>query len=118
MAKQKIQTSPNPQAGGEDVENNGASEEQIAASQGTNPISENPQTASETAQVVDNTQVQPQPKIDEATLKRLARYSKLYPKNKVFHITGDGQVFLEKSLNDAKTHQSTLKTGELKSYTV
>lgn len=57
-------------------------------------------------------------KIDDSTLAKLAKYSKLYPKSKKFHFTSDGQVFLETSLNDAKNHQKGLESGELKTYTV
>jgi len=57
-------------------------------------------------------------KIDDSTLAKLAKYSKLYPQSKSFHITSDGQVFLEKSLNDAKNHQKGLENGELKTYRV
>ena len=56
--------------------------------------------------------------IDEQTLGALSKYAKLYPKNKVFHFTSDGQVFLDSSIRDAQKHQKDLGTGDLKSYSV
>lgn len=44
-------------------------------------------------------------------------YVSTYPNNKVFHITSDGQVFLNENKIDAETHEKTLG-GELKIYNV
>lgn len=46
------------------------------------------------------------------------KYAKLYPDNKVFHITEDKQVFLEDHERDARMHQRSLKTGEVHSIKV
>lgn len=46
----------------------------------------------------------------------IARYRKLYPSSKKFHVTSDGNVFLENDLHLAMNHQKTLKSGELKTY--
>ena len=48
----------------------------------------------------------------EEVLGVLAVYKSAYPKNKVFHIATDGQVFLEASLSDARNFQKTL-TGSM-----
>ena len=67
--------------------------------------------------VLDEDVVQVNP-IDETTLSALSKYAKLYPKNKVFHFTSDGQIFLDSGKRDAEKHQKDLGTGELKSYSV
>lgn len=46
------------------------------------------------------------------------RYAKLYPNEKAFVITSDGQVFLSKNMNLAVTHQRTLKSGELETVNI
>ncbi len=45
-------------------------------------------------------------------------YAKLYPKNKIFHITSDKQVFLEGSKGLADLHQRGLKGGAVTSITI
>lgn len=67
--------------------------------------------------IVGNSKEKDNEQIDKAALEALAKYSALYPKNKVFHFTSDGQVFLKNSLLDAKKHQAGCG-GELKSYSV
>lgn len=47
----------------------------------------------------------------------LKPYVNAYPNNKVFHITSDGQVFLNENKADAESHEKTLG-GELKVYNV
>ncbi len=41
------------------------------------------------------------------------RYAKSYPKNKVFYITSDRQVFLSDNKCLAEMHQRTIGTGEM-----
>ncbi len=41
------------------------------------------------------------------------RYAKSYPKNKVFYITSDRQVFLSDNKCLAEMHQRTIGTGEV-----
>lgn len=41
------------------------------------------------------------------------RYSKHYPKNKVFYITSDKQVFLSNDQQLAQMHQKALGSGEI-----
>lgn len=49
----------------------------------------------------------------------LESYVKAYPKETVFHVTSDKQVFLEKDLNLARFHQRSLKTeGEVQTIKV
>lgn len=49
----------------------------------------------------------------------LESYMKAYPKETVFHVTSDKQVFLEKDLNLARFHQRSLKTeGEVQTIKV
>jgi O-phosphoseryl-tRNA(Cys) synthetase len=55
------------------------------------------------------------PVADEVTAALMAKmqpYIKAYPENKAFHITTDGQVFLDVNKGDAVLHQRTLN-GEL-----
>jgi hypothetical protein len=55
--------------------------------------------------------------LSDDALGVLADYVKAYPDNDVFHITSDGQVFLDRNKIDAVSHAKTLD-GKLKSYTV
>jgi hypothetical protein len=55
-----------------------------------------------TNDVEDTTQ---QTGTDEWLTEKLTPYFDAYPNEKLFHITSDGQVFLEKSHNDAVNHQ-------------
>lgn len=41
-----------------------------------------------------------------------------YPAEKVFHVTSDRQVFLDKDYHLAKLHQRNLGKGEIKSYNI
>lgn len=46
--------------------------------------------------------------------KLAAKYAKAYPACKVFHITADGQVFLDKDEHLARYHQRGLGEGEVR----
>lgn len=48
----------------------------------------------------------------------MAAYVKSYPGEKVFHVTSDRQVFLDKDYHLAKMHQRSLGKGEIKTYNV
>jgi len=67
-----------------------------------NSIVTNTQTFGETANDEGETTQQT---TDEWLKEKLTPYFDVYPKEKMFHITSDGQVFLEKSHNDAVNHQ-------------
>lgn len=57
--------------------------------------------------------------ISEWLIEKLTPYLEVYPTEKLFYITSDGQVFLEKSHNDAVNHQRRLdKTKEVISFVV
>lgn len=43
---------------------------------------------------------------------KAASYAKLYPECPAFHITSDGQVFLDKNKNEALSHQQTIAPTE------
>lgn len=43
-------------------------------------------------------------------------YIKAYPKERVFHVTTDKQVFLGKDYSLAKAHQKSLGKGEITTY--
>ena len=45
-------------------------------------------------------------------------YVKAYPKEKVFHVTADKQVFLDKDYHFAKAHQNGLGKGEITTYNI
>lgn len=45
-------------------------------------------------------------------------YIKAYPKEKVFHVTADKQVFLDKDYHFAKAHQDGLGKGEITTYNI
>lgn len=54
-----------------------------------------------------------------AFLRELLKdYAARYPENRVFHVTADNMVFLEKDIHLAKRHQRTLKEGNLESITI
>ena len=46
----------------------------------------------------------------------LGSYVKSYPNEKVFHVTSDNQVFLDKDYHMAKLHQKGLGKGEITTY--
>jgi hypothetical protein len=46
--------------------------------------------------------------LDKETAERLASYKKHYPDEKVFHMTSDGQFFLDANKTDAINHQKLL----------
>ena len=69
--------------------------------------------ASQTPPAVEDA---PQIHVSEKAPDALAAYIKAYPENKVFHVSTDGQVFLDKNKQDAINHQKQLG-GQLKSYT-
>ena len=48
----------------------------------------------------------------------LDSYVKAYPKEKVFHVTADKQVFLDKDYHFAKAHQNGLGKGEITTYNI
>ena len=48
----------------------------------------------------------------------LAGYIKAYPNEKVFHVTADKQVFLDKDYHFAKAHQNGLGKGEITTYNI
>lgn len=48
----------------------------------------------------------------------LKQYIEHYPDNKVFHVTSDNMVFLEKDLNLARLHQRSLETGSVTSINI
>lgn len=62
------------------------------------------------------TQATPESDVPDEDEELIARYKKLYPQNKVFHLTSDKQVFLDTGKRDAENHQKTLGEGSLKSY--
>ena len=87
---------------------------------------ENPTPAAEQAEVGQQSEVEPtetpapakgrkQPKKTEAP-DFLKGYTKAYPKEKVFHVTTDKQVFLGKDYSLAKAHQNSLGKGEITTY--
>ncbi|WP_346237762.1 hypothetical protein ABDK00_001630 [Niabella insulamsoli] len=59
----------------------------------------------------------PEDQLSEKLLGKLSAYKEAYPENEVFHITSDGQVFLDSGKSDAINHEKTLG-GKLKSYSV
>lgn len=48
----------------------------------------------------------------------LESYVKAYPNEKVFHVTSDRQVFLDKDYHMAKVHQRSLGKGEITTYNI
>ena len=48
----------------------------------------------------------------------LDSYIKAYPNEKVFHVTADKQVFLDKDYHFAKAHQNGLGKGEITTYNI
>ncbi|PZP42591.1 MAG: hypothetical protein DI598_16795 [Pseudopedobacter saltans] len=93
--------------------------------EGGSPESETPNAESTTQEGQENTnsinvetvkddEIEPQVDYEDEAL--IARYKKLYPQNKVFHLTSDKQVFLDSGKRDADAHQKTLGYGSLKSY--
>ena len=48
----------------------------------------------------------------------LKSYTKSYPAEKVFHVTSDKQVFLDKDYSLAKAHQNSLGKGEITTYNI
>lgn len=68
------------------------------------------------SEVIDNGQ---EVNTNEWLMEKLAPYFDAYPNEKLFYITSDGQVFLEKSHNDAVNHQRHYdKTKEVISFEV
>jgi hypothetical protein len=51
-------------------------------------------------------------KVSDEDLEIISKYAKAYPEEKVFHLTTDGQVFLNKNKADAIAHQKFLTKSE------
>ena len=50
----------------------------------------------------------PEPAFDDAFEALMDRYKERYPKNKVFYVSSDNQVFLETNKQDAIIHQKSI----------
>ena len=80
------------------------------------------ETKPETAPVTEEETKQPkesEPKTVPAEKAAKKGYLERYPENRIFHVTSDGMVFLEKDLSLARLHQRSLGgEGEVESITV
>ncbi len=56
--------------------------------------------------------------VSTEALERLAAFTKLYPGNKVFHFTSDGQMFLDANKRDAETHENSIGGTGVQSFEV
>lgn len=76
-----------------------------------------PEQTQTTEPASEPTKTKPAPAAKKTKLPEfLTGYVKAYPGEKVFHVTSDRQVFLDKDYNFAKAHQRGLGKGEIKTY--
>lgn len=107
-----------PASGDRNPETTGGQQAPEAASKG-GAKAKKPAAKTVTRKTPDNPSGDPAKAPTEDKFEALAkRYAKAYPKCKAFHITSDGQVFLENDLDAARFHQNGIGTGELKTITM
>lgn len=94
-----------------------ATEQSVAENQEQKPAAEAEEQVEAKTKAKESAKTDVKPK--KASMpKWLEAYAKRYPSAKVFHVTSDRQVFLDKDYHLAKLHQRNLGKGEIRSYNI